>query len=304
MRLIFLATLLLVTPLAAPAQEIDPAKVEKRVGKLESEMRAVQRKVFPGGDPKFFEPEIAPRAPVVETPVGSPASSPLVDLTVRMGELERQLRTLTGQVEANQFKQRQLEEAQTKLRGDVEFRLTALEGGGAGPATTTSTAATTPSQPDTPAKPGAKPDTGPLAKPAVAPPMPKAATPDAAWKAAYANVTAKNWPKTELAMTDFIAGYPKSTRLPQAQYWLGRSHALRDENALAAKAYLELYQTAPRSDRAPDALIGLADAMIGLKKPKDACRVLGELDTVYGAALTAGQKSGAKASRTKAKCPA
>ena len=300
MRLIFLATLLLVTPLAAPAQDIDPAKVEKRVDKLESEMRAVQRKVFPGGDPKFFEPEIAPRAPVAETPVGSPASSPLVDLTIRMGELERQLRTLTGQVEANQFKQRQLEDAQTKLRGDLEFRLTALEGGGA----STAAAATVPMLPDAPARPGVKPETGPLAKPAAAPPATKAATPDAAWKAAYANVTAKNWPKTELAMTDFIAGYPKSTRLPQAQYWLGRSHALRDENALAAKAYLELYQTAPRSDRAPDALIGLADAMIGLKKPKDACRVLGELDTVYGAALTAGQKAGAKASRTKAKCPA
>jgi tol-pal system protein YbgF len=304
MRLMFLATLLLVTPLAAPARDIDPAKVEKRVGTLESEMRAVQRKVFPGGDSKFFEPEIAPRAPVVETPFGTPASSPLVDLTVRVGELERQLRTLTGQVEANQFKQRQLEEAQTKLRGDLEFRLTALEGGGAAAAPVSPGAML----PDTPARPAVEPDSRsdikPLAKPAVPPPAAKLATPDAAWKAAYTNVTAKNWPKTELAMTDFIAGYPKSTRLPQAQYWLGRSYALRDENALAAKAYLELYQTAPRSDRAPDALIGLADAMNGLKKPKDACRVLGELDTVYGAKLTAGQKAGAKASRTKAKCPA
>ena len=80
--------------------------------------------------------------------------------------------------------------------------------------------------------------------------------------------------------------------------------ALRDEHTPAAKSYLELYQTAPRSDRAPDALIGLAGAMNGLKKPKDACRVLGELDSVYGEKLTPPQKAEAKTLRTKAKCPA
>lgn len=295
MRLLLLSSLLLLAPIAAPAQEIDPIKVEKRVGKLESEMRAVQRKVFPGGDPKFFEPEITAPAPVAATPIGTPASAPLVDLTERVGELERQLRTLTGQVEANQFKVRQLEEAQAKLRGDLEFRVTALEGGGAAaaaPVVGSPTAAVPP-------KPGAKPEAKPVVKPDA-----KAATPDAAWKAAYTNVTAKNWPGTETAMTDFIAGYPKSPRIPQAQYWLGRSHALRDEHALAAKAYLELYQTAPRNDRAPDALIGLASAMNGLKKPKDACRVLGELDSVYGEKLTPPQKAEAKTLRTKAKCPA
>jgi TolA-binding protein len=295
MRLLLLSSLLLLAPIAAPAQEIDPIKVEKRVGKLESEMRAVQRKVFPGGDPKYFEPEITAPVPVVAAPVGTPASAPLVDLTERVGELERQLRTLTGQVEASQFKVRQLEEAQAKLRGDLEFRVTALEGGGATvtppPAAGTGAAAAA----ATPPKPGTRP---------VVKPDAKAATPDAAWKAAYTNVTAKNWPGTETAMTDFIAGYPKSPRIPQAQYWLGRSHALRDEHALAAKAYLELYQTAPRNDRAPDALIGLAGAMNGLKKPKDACRVLGELDSVYGEKLAPPQKTEAKALRTKAKCPA
>jgi TolA-binding protein len=291
MRLMLLAALLL-APIAAPAQEIDPIKVEKRVGKLESEMRAVQRKVFPGGDPKFFEPEITAPAAVVAAPVGTPATAPLVDLTERVGELERQLRTMTGQTEANQFKLRQLEEAQAKLRGDLEFRITALEGGGAAAATP---ATAGPAAAVVPTRPGAKPEVKPPAK---------AATPDAAWKAAYANVTAKDWPGTETAMIDFIAGYPKSPRIPQAQYWLGRSHALRDEHALAAKSYLELYQTAPRSDRAPDALIGLAGAMNGLKKPKDACRVLGELDSVYGEKLSPAQKAEAKTLRTKAKCPA
>ena len=293
MRAVLLAVALLLVPEAmVAAQDLDPVRVEKRVGKLESEMRAVQRKVFPGGDPKYFEPEIAPAAVAAPAAVGTPASAPLVDLSARVGELERQLREMTGQVEANQFKLRQLEEAQAKLRGDLEFRLNALEGG----ATSAPTVVV-------PAKPGAKPVAAkPEPKVDAAKPAPGNA--DAAWKAAYADVLAKDWPAAETAMTDFIAAWPKSTRIPQAQYWLGKSFAARDQHAQAAKSFLELYQTAPLSPRAPDSLIGLATAMNGLKKPKDACRVLGDLDSVYGEKLTPAQKADAAALRAKAKCPA
>lgn len=312
MRRVFFLAALLIAPTGAAvmapasvavAQDLDPVRVEKRVGKLESEMRAVQRKVFPGGDPKYFEPEIAAPVAVAPAPIGNPASAPLADLTERVGEIERQLRALTGQIEANQFKIRQLEDAQAKQRSDVEFRLNALEGGASAAATAAAGAG-----PATPAKPGAKADAPktpagktPTGKPGAGK---TAETPDSAWKSAYANVAAKDWDATETAMTDFIAAYPKSPRLPQAQYWLGRSYAARDQNAEAARSYLELYKTAPRSDRAPDSLIGLAGAMNGLKKPKDACRVLGELDSVYGEKLTATQKADAKALRVKAKCPA
>jgi tol-pal system protein YbgF len=296
MRILLLASLLLST--AAAAQ--DTGQLDKRVGRLESEMRAVQRKVFPGGDPKYFEPEIAPAEAPPPAPVGSPASQPLVDLNQRVGELERQLRTLTGQVEANQFKMRQLEEAQAKLRGDVEFRLTALEGGGAPAAGAVPGAASVTPPADTPAKPSAKTAKAePADKPA-----PKAATADAAWKAAYAEAIAKDWPGTVSAMTAFIADWPKSTRIPQAQYWLGRANAEQGQNAEAARAYLEVYKNAPKSDRAPDSLLGLAGAMNALKKPKDACRVLGELESVYGEKLSAGQQAEAKTLKTKAKCAA
>ena len=270
-------------------------QVEKRVGKLESEMRAVQRKVFPGGDPRYFEPEISAPEAAPPATIGTPASAPLIDLTERVGELERQLRTLTGQVEANQFKLRQIEEAQTRMKGDIEFRLGALEG-------------TNQAAPDMPGMlvPPLLPDAKPLRpETAVKPPVIKpAATAEAAWKVAYANAATRNWPATETAMNDFLAAWPKSPRVSDARYWLGRSHAARDQNAEAARAYLELYKSAPRSDRAPDSLIGLAGAMNGLKKPKDACRVLGELGSVYGPKLTPSQQAEAKALRTRAKCEA
>jgi len=291
LRLVVPALLLAAMP--AQAQETDAVRIDKRVGKLESEMRAVQRKVFPGSDARFFEPEITAPEPAAAA-IGTPATAPLTDLTDRVGELERQLRTLTGQVETAEFKLRQLEEAQAKQRADVEFRLNALETGGVKPAPVPAPAVeAAPEAP--PPKPAGKPPAKPPAKPASA---------DAAWKLAYANVSAKDWPETESAMTAFIADWPKSTRLPQAQYWLGRSHAERSQHAEAARSFLKVYETAPRSPQAPDSLIGLAEAMTGLKKPKDACRVLGELDSVYGAKLTADQKSDAAALKKRAKCAA
>ena len=286
MRILALLIPALLSTVAVQAQDTDSLRVDKRVGKLESEMRAVQRKVFPGADPRFFEPEIT--APVALPPVaGTPASAPLTDLSDRLGELERQLRTLTGQVEADQFKLRQLEEAQTKQRADIDFRLNALEAGSR-PALTPVPVpeAEAPKTPATKALPKA------------------AATADAAWRAAYANVGAKDWPATEAAMTAFTTDWPKSSRQTQAQYWLGRSHAERDQHAQAARAFLKVYETAPRSPQAPDSLIGLADAMVGLKKPKDACRVLGELQSVYGEKLTETQQADAAAQRKRAKCPA
>ena len=275
---------------SAQAQDADIVRVDKRVGKLESEMRAVQRKVFPGADARFFDPEIT--APVVAPPVtvGTPASAALTDLSDRLGELERQLRTLTGQFEADQFKLRQLEEVQAKQRADAEFRLNALETGSR-PAAVLAPAPDFAT--DAPAK---APTTKPAPKPAT--------SADAAWKLAYINVASKDWPATETAMTAFVADWPKSTRQTQAQYWLGRSHAERDQHAQAARAFLKVYETAPRSPQAPDSLLGLAEAMVGLKKPKDACRVLGELDSVYGEKLTATQKSDAAAQRKTARCPA
>src|SRR3546814_11442526 len=96
-------------------------------------MQAVQRKVFPGADPRFFEPEIAP-APTGVAGTGLPATTPLADLTARVNSLEKQMTTLTGQNEQNSFRIRQLEEQLAKFRGDAEFRLNTPEGTPGAPA--------------------------------------------------------------------------------------------------------------------------------------------------------------------------
>jgi TolA-binding protein len=283
-------------PMPVAAQAVDVGKLDRRVGKLESEMRAVQRKVFPGGDARFFEPEIPPPSAAPAPAPTAPATTPITDLTARVDALEGSVRTLTGQIEAVEYKLRQLEDGQRRMKGDVEFRLNTLENpGGAAAATpgdVVAPAAGTPTPPPASAVPAAE----------LAPAKP--ATADTAWALAYPKVTAREWPAVESQMTKFVADWPKSPRVAQAKYWIGRSHAARNQHAQAAQSFLDVYQSAPRSTPAPDALIGLAGALNAMAKTENACQVLGELQSVYGAKLTDTQKADAARQRTRAKCAA
>lgn len=98
--------------LSAPAAAQD-ANIDGRVGKLEKEMRAVQRQVFPNGAGKFVEPDI--QSPTAPSATNS-STTATVDLTARVDALEAQLATLTGQVELQG----------NNMRG-LENRLKALE---------------------------------------------------------------------------------------------------------------------------------------------------------------------------------
>ncbi len=296
MKVVALALLLAAAPAAAQDERLD-----KRVGTLETQMRAVQRKVFPGGDPRYFTPEIAPEASAPAEPVGTPASSALSDLTARVDALERQQRTLTGQVEETQFKLRQLEETLTKFRGDTEFRLNAVEGP-KNPVPVADAPA-----PLTPAPDAVPPPRTPAkvpAKPATADPTPSTASVEDTWRAAYALYVAKDYARAEAAMQDFLTNNPKAARASNAQYWLGRSYMAQESYAQAAKAFLDGYQKFPKGDRAPDSLLWLGNALTALKKPDQACRSLNELQSVYGDKLTPALTTAATKARKDAKCDA
>ncbi|HEY4546023.1 MAG TPA: YbgF trimerization domain-containing protein, partial [Pedomonas sp.] len=111
-------------PLPALAQQ----DVVKRVDKLEAEMKAVQRQVFPGGASKYFQPEYSDTQPAAPQQQ-SPGPDLLTELQGRITSLEQQNANLTGQVEEASFRARQAEEALNRFREDVEYRLTVLEGG-------------------------------------------------------------------------------------------------------------------------------------------------------------------------------
>ncbi len=293
-RITWAAVLLTTVSLAVPVAAQDVA-LTRRVGTLESQMKAVQRKVFPGGDPRFFTPDIAPEAPPAAAPAGTPATSALTDLTTRVDTLERQQATLTGTLEEAQNKLRVLGEAFAKYRGDTDFRLNAIEH---------PTPAAPPPADPAPTPAAVKPVDRP-AKPAAKPAKAEAPLPvEDQWRAAYALYTDKKYDAAVTAMTDFLAANPKAARASNAQYWLGRSLAAQDRSAEAAKAFLDGYKTYPDGDRAPDSLLWLGKTLTTLKKSKQACSALDELQSVYGPKLTPAIKAAATRARADAKCDA
>ncbi len=104
-RALLLAGLSLV-PIAAQAQ----TAIEGRVDRLESEMRAVQRKVFPGGSGQYIQPDNGPRPSDTVVP-GSPSNNAVTDLNARVDALESRLTAVTGQVETATHRLQVLEDA-------------------------------------------------------------------------------------------------------------------------------------------------------------------------------------------------
>lgn len=289
------AVMLTAVPLAAAELPVD-----SRVGTLEKQMKAVQRKVFPGGDPRFFTPDIAPEAPAAATE-GTPATAPLTDLTARVDALERQQRSLTGTLEEAQNRLRLLEEGLTRYRGDTDFRLNAIEHPAQPAPVVEAPPAESPPERTTAGK--ASPPK-PAAKPIAAPAKAEALPIEDQWRAVYALYTAKDYAKAETAMADFLAANPKTARASNAQYWLGRSYMAQDQFAPAAKAFLDGYKNYPAGERAPDSLLWLGKALTALNKPKQACSALDELKSVYGAKASATVTSAAVKARADAKCDA
>lgn len=258
---------------AAPAAAQD-SNVGKRVDRLEKEMRAVQRKVFPGGSSRFFEPDIAPDATTPVVP--STTSSAVSDLIARVDTLERSLASLTDQVEQNGFRLKQIEDKMA--------------------------AAAAPESPDISA-------TVPL--PATAAPDPERVSgvasivmPDTgdvgedAYIYGYRLWEAKYFPEAQVQLKKAAADHPKHRRASFAKNLLGRAYLDDGKPALASVALYENYQELPRGERAADSLYFLSTALVQLDKKEDACRVLSELQEVYPSAA-AGRLS-ARVTRGKA----
>jgi TolA-binding protein len=310
--LIATTALLVVMSGAAGAQ----SNIEGRVGKLESEMRAVQRKVFPQGAGRYFQPEVEAE-PAGPAQTGVPATSALADLTARVSALETQLTSLTGQVEQAGFRTRQVQEQFEAYRRATDARLKTLEGAGTAPAA--AAAGADEDAPTPPVRPVARPASTPARAPATparadADETPAATTAvtrpntgDAAEDAylfGYRLWAAKRYPEAQAALKKAAADHPKSRRYSYAQNLLGRAYLDDGKPSLASMAFYDNYKKMPDGERAPESLFYLATALQRLNKPADACKVYDELTDVYAAKIGAKMKADIAAGRAAAKCKA
>lgn len=320
MRTVLTSTIVLMLAgvAAAPAQSQSArgGAIEGRVDRLEGEMRAVQRKVFPGGTGQYVQPDNAPVA--LETmPPGTPASSPVADLTARVDSLETQLRGLTGQVETNQHRLQLLEERIKTLESEAASapapqpalgdRPTALDRAPVKPTVDTPVAAKAAVKPATAA------DTGPAvngdpARGAKLAAVEKPETGDVAEDAylyGYRLWAAKLYPEAEAQFTTVTTKFATHKRASYAQNLLGRSYLEDGKPSLASLAFYDNYKKWPDGDRAPESLYYLAQALVKLDKPAaQVCKVYTELARSYGAKVDADpkMKAGVAKGRAASKC--
>lgn len=275
---------------------------EGRLSKVEAEVRALQRKVFPGADGKYFEPEIRPAPAPAPSTSGAPVTTPLTDLLTRMDAVEAQMARLTSQVEQNTNRLGQIEAKLAAAQAPVpapapQSNLDAMSGGAS---TRPAPAAITPAAPSGPA---ATPAAAPAPKPAAAPSAsrveavkaivkPQTSDPgDDEYSYGFRLWEAKFYPEAEQQLKMFLEKYPKHARASFGRNLLGRAYLDDGNPGEAAKWFLQNYQTDKRGDRAADSLLYLAVSMKQMKDTKRACIALAEFSTTY-AAEAAGRLNG------------
>ncbi|MXP13300.1 hypothetical protein GRI44_00815 [Altererythrobacter confluentis] len=308
---------------AAPvsAQDND----ETRIRKLEAEVRALQRSVFPGGAGKYFEPEITGATARPATSV-TPSSTAVTDILARMDALEMQMQSLTAQTEENTNSVRLLTTRLAALEvttgaaaSEAASRPPAemLVGAATQPATrpaanttaantsaanrpaTTTPAATTPAA-TTPAASGPT-----AARLAAVQQIAKPQTDDAAddeysygfrlWEAGF-------YPEAQQQLTLFVEKYPTHSRISYGRNLLGRAYLDDGKAKEAAPWFLRNYQSDKQSARAPDSLLYLAEAMIASKDTSRACIALAEFGETYPALASGRLASQYQANLRKVKC--
>lgn len=303
--------------IALPAAAQDAGE-ETRIRKLEGEVRALQRKVFPGGDERFFEPEITGQ-PATRPTVTTPSTTAVTDILARLDALEGQLQRLTAQSEEHGNAIRTISE-----------RLDAVETGARSNQAIDRNLETMTGTPPPATDPGARPQAA-ATRPATTIPAsvttrtavtPSAATPSAERLAAVQAITkpqttdggddeytygfrlwdAGFYPEAQQQLTMFLDKQPRHARASFARNLLGRAYLDDGKAKEAAPWFLQNYQTDKDGDRAGDSLLYLAEAMIALKDTQRACIALAEFSETYPALATGRLQRQYEANRGKVKC--
>ncbi|MHA1108611.1 MAG: tol-pal system protein YbgF, partial [Alphaproteobacteria bacterium] len=265
---------LLAIATGASAQNSQMQELLNRMERMQSELTTLQRQIYQGGG--SVRTGGAP-------PSGSQARKLTARMSVRISQLEDELRRLTGKTEEFLHAIQQMRARTEKLATDVEFRLNALERGGVAtgapppaPDNAPPPAAAAGSQPGFASGPrtlgtirkNALPVPGAVA---ATPPKPKM-TPKQQYDHAHSLIVKdQNFAEAEKVLRAFIETHPKHALAPNAYYWLGRTYYVRKAYQKAVFTFAEGFQKFSKSAKAPDNLLNLGMSLARLGKKKEAC---------------------------------
>ena len=265
--------LALASPAAAQMESREGIALQNQILDLRREIDAMRR----GGGSALPAPSVPSRGPTF--------SGDLVQqLLGRVQELEEENRRLRGRADVSDNNERQLRAEIEKLRGDLDFRLQALERGAGRP---------TAQRPPEPAPSTQAPPTPAPARAPSGPPR----TADQALSDGEAALARRDFVAAEAAAREAI----RIRTGQRALLLLGDALMGKRDFQNAALAYDESFNRYRQGPRAPDALIGLANAFQGFGARREACETLDNLRSRFPN-LAAPQAQLAADSRRRAQC--
>jgi len=199
---------------------------------------------------------------------------------------------MTGQIEQNEYRLRQLEGQFADYRKATDAKLAAPPA--ASPAAPVG-------GPDVTVPEAPEPAGTPASGAAVAKPSSGDAAEDG-YVYGFRLWEAKRYGEAVTALKKVVADFPKHRRASYAQNLTGRAYLDDGKPSLASIAFYDNYKKFPEGERAPDSLYYLGQSLAKLNKPADACKVYGELTDVYGDKISAGMKADVAQARVAAKC--
>lgn len=296
------STCIVSVPALAQAQD-----QETRLRKIEGELRAVQRAVFPGADGRFFTPEVSTAPNGTPTPP-STTTTAVSDILVRLDSLEAQLARITAHEEEN-----------SNTIAELKARLAALE--------VADTDAINPQVPVSGARSGSFSPTPPpnvssssASRPAATTPavtgpsservsaVSAIAKPDTGspgndeYTYGFRLWEAKFYPEAQQQLRKYVETYPRDAQISFGRNLLGRAFLDAGQPREAATWFLQNYQADKNGARAGDSLLYLANAMVALKDTSRACIALAEFGDTYPALASGRLKQQYERSRASVTC--
>ena len=211
---------------------------------------------------------------------GAATAQPGYDGTLldRVDQMEASLADLTRRTEELEFRIRRVIDTASNRLGDLEFRLTELEGG--------STEGLSPP---------------PLGQDAPRTPQPQLAEGEQqAFEDAIALAEDDQPEAAAAALARFIETYPGSPLGAEASFTLAELNRELGREPDAARAYLNLYMAAPDGPDAPRALLALGESLGRLDQTAEACAMFDELRARFAGSPEAVQSD---AARARLACP-
>jgi tol-pal system protein YbgF len=280
-------------PLADPSEQIDNKNIERRLQREEKALRDLRQIVLQAK---------AQGNPVVVKDAGPDPQ--VVDLQNKINDLEETLRRQTGQMEVMSHDA----SVAAKSAADVNDAAKAL----AARLDVVEKQLAAAQAPAGPPPPQGAVGAGTGVLGTLSGPGPAAAASADQGAASADEPTAYRQARETLDSGDYVGGaaalqaylqqYPASPRAPEANYWLGRTLALRNMHAEAASAYARSLKGWPQTAWAGDAVVRLSASLIELKRSPDACKALDEYVVHYEAKAPGALRTRAKDTRAQAAC--